>query len=113
MTVADLLRFVIIASLGAIAFITFLVAGTIVGLMWLDSWSCGTCVRYPAGLYVMGLLGILLAVSLGMEAAEASPRWMPWIKSWWPWLTKYREHLIVAGIGAIALIVVMNSRWWF
>ena len=54
MTAADFLRFVIIVSLGVLAFITFLVAGTIVGLMWLDSWTCGTCARYPAGLYIMG-----------------------------------------------------------
>jgi len=43
MTSADFLRFVIIVSLGVLAFITFLVAGTMIGLMWLESWSCGEC----------------------------------------------------------------------
>ncbi len=106
MTAADFLRFVLIVSLGVLAFITFLVAGTIIGLMWLDSWSCGTCARYPAGLYIMGLLGILLAASMGMEAAEETPKWGTWIKA-------NRDLLIIAGISSIALIVVMNSRWWF
>jgi hypothetical protein len=106
MTAADFLRFVIIVSLGVLAFITFLVAGTIVGLMWLDSWTCGTCARYPAGLYIMGLLGILLAASLGMEASEAPAIWGPWIK-------KNRDLLIIGGISFVAFVIVMNSRWWF
>ena len=79
MTAADFLRFVIIVSLGVLAFVTFLVAGTILGLMWLDSWSCGTCTRYPAGLYILGLLGILMIVSISMEASEAPATWGPWI----------------------------------
>ena len=106
MTAADFLRFVIIVSLGVLAFVTFLVAGTIVGLMWLDSWSCGTCNRYPTGLYILGLLGILMMVSIGVEAGDAPATWGPWMK-------KNRDLLIIGAISFVALLVVMNSRWWF
>ena len=106
MTAADFLRFVIIVSLGVLAFVTFLVAGTILGLMWLDSWSCGTCTRYPAGLYILGLLGILMIVSISMEASEAPATWGPWI-------SKNRDVLIIAAISSAAFLIVLNSRWWF
>ncbi len=106
MTAADFLRFVIIVSLGALAFITFLVAGTIIGTMWLDSWSCGTCNRYPAGLYILGLLGILMIISISVEAGDAPAVWTPWIKA-------NRTTLIVGIISFIVFLVVMNSRWWF
>jgi hypothetical protein len=106
MTAADFLRFVIIVSLGVLAFVTFLVAGTILGLMWLDSWSCGTCTRYPAGLYILGLLGILMIVSISMEASDAPATWGPWIK-------KNRDTLIIGAISSAAFLIVLNSRWWF
>lgn len=106
MTAADFLRFVIIVSLGVLAFVTFLVAGTIVALMWLDSWRCGTCSPHPAGMYILALLGILLAASIGMEVGDAPAKWIPWIK-------KNRDTLIVGAIATLALVVVMNSRAWF
>jgi len=106
MTSADFLRFVIIVSLGVLAFITFLVAGTIIGLMWLDTWSCGTCKQYPVGLYILGLLGILYIISISVEASEAPEAWHPWIK-------KNYVTIAVAVASFIAFIIVMNARWWF
>src|SRR3974390_2251376 len=83
MTSADFMRFIIIVSLGVLAFVTFLVAGTIIGLMWLDSWSCGACKQFPVGIYILGLLGILFLVSISIEASEAPEAWEAWIKKNW------------------------------
>ena len=106
MTSADFLRFMIIVSLGVLAFITFLVAGTIIGLMWLDSWSCGSCVRYPVGLYILGLMGILYLISIGIEISDATEPWFEWINK--NWVT-----LVVVMASFITFVIVMNSRWWF
>ncbi len=59
---ADIARMALIVTLGFLAFITFLIAGTIVGLMWLESSNCN-CIHFPVGLYVLALLGILLLAS--------------------------------------------------
>jgi hypothetical protein len=106
MTSADFMRFVIIVSLGVLAFVTFLVAGTIIGLMWLDSWRCGTCKEFPVGLYILGLLGLLLLVSIAMEASEAPEAWEGWIKK--NWMT-----LVIVLVSFITFIIVVNARWWF
>ncbi len=106
MTSADFMRFVIIISLGVLAFITFLVAGTIIGLMWLDSWSCGSCKQYPVGLYILGLLGILYLISIGIEVSEAPGTWAVWIRS--NWVT-----LVIALTSFFTFILVVNARWWF
>ena len=106
MTSADLMRFVIIVSLGVLAFVTFLVAGTIIGLMWLDSWSCGACKQYPVGIYILGLLGILFLVSIAMEASDAPEAWEAWIKK--NWMT-----LAIVIVSFITFILVVNARWWF
>jgi hypothetical protein len=103
MTAADFLRFVIIISLGIVAFITFLVAGTIVGLMWLDSWSCGMCKQSPVGLYILGVLGILLLISIGMEASEAYAPWESWIRESWVTLV-----VVVASVATYFLVL----SWW-
>ena len=106
MTSADFMRFVIIVSLGVLAFVTFLVAGTIIGLMWLDSWSCGSCKEHPVGIYILGLLGIMFLVSIGMEASEAPEAWEDWIKK--NWMT-----LVIVIVSFITFIIVVNARWWF
>jgi hypothetical protein len=106
MTSADFMRFVIIVSLGVVAFITFLVAGTIIGLMWLETWNCGSCIKYPVGIYILGLLGILFMISIGVEASDAPEAWEDWIKRNWMTLT-------VAIVSFITFIVVVNARWWF
>ena len=103
MTSADFLRFVIIISLGILAFITFLVAGTIVGLMWLDSWSCGVCKKYPVGLYILGILGILFLISIGSEASEAHGPWETWMRESWVTVV-----VVIASILAYFLVI----NWW-
>ncbi len=110
MTSADFMRFVIIVSLGVVAFITFLVAGTIVGLMWLESWSCGSCKQYPVGLYILGLLGILFIISISMEASEAPEACSPWFSENWGVLA---ASFTVSAAILMTFIVAMNSRWWF
>jgi hypothetical protein len=102
MTCADVTRFIIIISLGVVSFITFLVAGTIIGLMWLDSFSCVTCKRYPVGIYILGVLGILYLISIGIEASEAPEPWQKWVKE--NWVT-----LAVAAAAGIAAAFVMTS----
>lgn len=106
MTAADFLRFVIIVSLGVLAFITFLAAGTIIGLMWLDSWGCGDCKQYPVGLYILALLGILYLISIGMEASDAPEPWEKWIKA-------NLNTLIIGGVSLITFILVLNWRELF
>ncbi len=106
MTSADIMRFVIIISLGVLAFITFLVAGTIIGLMWLDAWSCGVCKQYPVGLYILGLLGLLFLISIGAEASEAPEPWRKWIETNWVTLS-----VVMASI--VTFIIVINWWWWF
>lgn len=101
MTSADFMRFFIIISLGVLAFITFLVAGTLIGLMWLDSWSCGACKQYPVGLYILGLIGLMFLVSIGMEASEAPEPWEKWISA--NWIT-----LIVIIVSMITFFFVIS-----
>ena len=101
MTSADFLRLVIIISLGIVAFVTFLVAGTIVGLMWLESWSYGSNAEFPVGLYVLGLLGILFLVSIGMEASEAPE---PWLK----WGMTNRMNFLIGGLISLAIMLVFG-----
>ncbi|MGO9473608.1 MAG: hypothetical protein ACLPWS_09410 [Rhodomicrobium sp.] len=103
MTSADFLRFAIIVSLGVLAFVTFLVAGTIVGLMWLDSWSCGSCKQYPVGLYILGLLGILFLIGIGMEVSDAPEPWHKWFKA-------NKMNLLIGAMTGIASIVVFSWR---
>jgi hypothetical protein len=125
---ADIAKYVIIFGLGVLGFITFLIAGTMVGLMWLDSWSCGACARNPAGLYILGVLGILLLSSIGGEAGEASKKWEEYapafqkrMKALGEWARKnWREFwpIPVAIILSIATVfIVMNwwaiGNWWY
>jgi len=100
MTSADFMRFMIIISLGVVSFITFLVAGTIVGLMWLDAFTCVTCKRYPVGIYILGILGILFIISIAMEASEAPGPWQKWLKA-------NRMTLIIVTIAGIAAGLVI------
>jgi hypothetical protein len=100
MTSADFMRFMIIISLGVVSFITFLVAGTITGLMWLDSFTCVTCKKYPVGIYILGILGILYLISIGMEASEAPGPWHSWLKA-------NRMTLIITMLAGIAAGLVM------
>ncbi len=101
MTSADFLRFVIILSLGILAFITFLVAGTIIGLMWLDSWSCGECKQYPVGIYILSLLGVLYLISIGMEVSDAPEPWEKWIRA-------NLNTVVIGGVSFVTFLLVLN-----
>ncbi len=105
MTAADIFRFIIITSLGVLAFITFLVAGTIIGLMWLDSWGCPGCKTYPVGIWILGLLGILFLISIGLELSDAPEAFDKWCRANWAVL-----FVIIASI--VAFIVILNWWWW-
>jgi hypothetical protein len=99
MTAAQVVHFLIVIGLGILAFITFVVAGTILGLMIVEDSGC--CVQYPIGLYVIGVLGILLLISLIRALVLESPVFEA------AWLRNNQEALIVALIILIALIVIL------
>ena len=99
MTVTDVARFALIIALGLLALITFLIAGTIVGLMWVDSSDCN-CVHYPIGLYVLGLFGILLLASMIGESLDAPPVFENWAEN-------QREALIIGVIVLIAIFLLL------
>ncbi len=98
-TVADVARFALIIGLGLLALVTFLMAGTIVGLMWVENSDCD-CVRYPVGLYVLGLFGLLLIASMIGEALDAPPVFENWAEN-------QREALIIGVIVLIAIILLL------
>ena len=101
MTVTDVARFALLVALGLLALVTFLIAGTIVGLMWVDSSDCN-CVHYPIGLYVLGLFGILLLASLIGEAFDATTA-----SAFENWAENYREALVAAAIFLIVVILLL------
>ena len=80
MTAAQLVHFFIVIGLGILAFLTFLVAGTIVGLMIVEDSGCN-CIHYPIGLFVLGLLWLLLLVSLIREIADSPIFDSTWIRN--------------------------------
>jgi hypothetical protein len=100
-TAADIFRFIIITSLGILAFITFLVTGTIIGLMWLDSWSCTGCKTYPVGIWILALLGLLFLISIGFEISDAPETWGKWCKA--NWVTIF---VLIASF--IAFLIILN-----
>lgn len=72
-------KFLIITLLGILAFITFLVTLTILGLMVVDPTGCGDCLRYPVGVWALGILGLFFVVSMGVEWAEARQPMREWL----------------------------------
>jgi hypothetical protein len=100
MTGADVGRFVLLIALGMFAFLAFLYAGTIVGLMWLESSYCN-CLYFPVGLYVLALLAILAIATMISEAID-----MPMIVQGWVDRQKHAE-LQEAFIIALIFIVIM------
>ncbi len=99
MTAADVGRFVLIIALGFLAFVTFLFATTIVGSMWLEASRC-KCLHLPVGLYVLGLIGILLTASIIVESFDAQP----YIETL---LKKQRDVVIAAVIFVIVIILIL------
>lgn len=101
MTVTDVARFALIIALGLLALVTFLIAGTIVGLIWVDGSDCN-CVHYPIGLFVLALFGILLLASMIGEASDARVT-----ETFENWAENQREALIIGGIFLIAIILLL------
>ncbi len=99
MTAAHLVQFLVLLQLGILAFITFLVAATILGLMIYEDSRC-FCLQYPIGLWVLGFFGLLLLVGLVIEFIN-SPIFSI------EWLNANREALIVALLILLALILIL------
>ena len=68
--------------------------------MWLDSSDCN-CLHYPIGIYVLGLLGILLFVSLIVEIFDATTT-----SVFEDWAENRREALVAGVIFLIVLILL-------
>jgi hypothetical protein len=98
--VADVLRLFVITGLGVLAIVTFLVAGTITGLMIVDDESCKYCDAYPIGLWILGLLGGLFAYSMVQVAIEQIPlkaaKWRP----------ESREVVVLLGVACLVFVVI-------
>lgn len=99
MTAADIGRFALIAVLGFFAFVVFLFAGTLVGVMWLDSSRCN-CFHLPAGLFVLALLGIFFISSIIAESLDVQPIFENWVEN-------QREALIIVAISLFFILVVL------
>ena len=99
MTTAQIIHFLVAIGLGILALITFIVAATILGLMLVEDSRC-YCVQYPIGLYVLGVLGILLFGTLISELIEA-----PLFSA--DWITSNRQALIFAILILLAIILVL------
>ena len=98
MTAAQLLHFFIVIGLGILAFLTFIVAGTILGLMIAED-GCN-CIQYPIGLYVLGILWLLLLITIIREIIDG-----PFFTS--KWITDNREALILTLLILLALCIVL------
>ena len=116
MLAAVFFRFLLIFGLGILAFITFLVAGTLLGLMWLDAWRCGDCMRYPVGLYILGLLGLLILGTIGFEASAAAVIWRGWFKTSRTWFLANITTVILILLSIATFFLVINwpsiADWW-
>ena len=116
MLAAFVLRFFIIFSLGVLAFVTFLVATTLIWLMWFDTWRCGMCLSYPVGIYTLALLGLLILGSIAFEAGEAAVIWRAWAIATRKWFIAYWTVPLVVVIAILAILLVLNwyyvVEWW-
>jgi hypothetical protein len=99
MTAAQIIHFVVAIGLGILAFLTFIVAATILGLMLVEDSRCA-CPQYPIGLYVLGLLGLLLLGTIISELIEA-----PLFSA--DWITSNQQALILALLVLLAIIWVL------
>lgn len=100
MTAAQLVQFLIILGLGILAFLTFLVAGTILGLMIVEDSGCSYCLSYPVGLFVLGLLWLLLLISFIRELADSPVFDSTWIKN-------NQEVIVIALLIFIVLLILL------
>jgi hypothetical protein len=99
MTAAHVLQYFILIILGIFAFLTFLVAGTILGLMIYEDSRC-MCVQYPIGLYVLGVFWLFLLGGLVIELINSPVFAVEWLNS-------HREAIILALLILLALILIL------
>ena len=111
MLAAFVFRFFIIFSLGVLAFVTFLVATTLIWLMWFETWRCGMCLSYPVGIYSLALLGLLILLSIAFEAGEAAVIWRAWAIASRRWVIANWTVPLVIAIAILATFIVFN--WWW
>lgn len=104
-TVADLTRFAIILGLGLLSALTFLVAGTIVILMAVEGSGCDWFTYFPVGLFVLGLLGLLILIDLINEATYGPGL----LQEWFQENEKNRYNMLLAAIALIAILLVMRA----
>ncbi len=104
MTGADVGRFVLLIALGIFAFLAFLYAGTIVGLMWLESSYCN-CLYFPVGLYVLALLAILAVATMISEAIDMPLIVQGWVDRQKP--AELQEAFIIALIFIVIMILIL------
>ena len=103
-TAADIARFLIIIALGVLAVITFLVAGTVVVLMTVDSAACDCFRYYPVGLAVLGLLGLFFLIDIIIEAVDAPSVLQDWVMN----SKQNQEMLLLSGICIVAFMIVLH-----
>jgi hypothetical protein len=99
MTAAQILHFFILIGLAILAFITFLVAGTILALMIVEDAHC-KCVHFPVGLIVLFVFWILLLIWLIRELIDSPVLNIEWIRN-------HQEALIVALIIFLVLLFIL------
>jgi hypothetical protein len=104
LTAADIGRFLIIAALGFLASVTFLVAGTIAILMAVETSGCKCFVYTPVGLFVLGVFGLCLLVGIIIEAVDAPEVF----QNWYGKSKENREMLILGTISLVAVLLVLR-----
>jgi hypothetical protein len=98
MTAAQILYILAVLILGILAFITFIVAATILGLMVVETNQYPLV--YPVGLYVLGLVGIIFLAQIIRALIDAPIFTTAWIKS-------NQEALIIALLILLVLIIIL------
>lgn len=100
MSAADFARLALIISLGFLAFLVFIVATTIAGLMAVESSGCA-CGHYPIGIYVLAIVGIMLLTTLIDEAIYTPSLLQMKIQS-------YRDAFIVMVIFFFVVLLLLR-----
>ncbi|MEJ2124494.1 MAG: hypothetical protein P8Y67_05915 [Alphaproteobacteria bacterium] len=104
LTALDIGRFCIIIALGFMATLTFLVSGTILLLMIVETGDCKCFVYMPAGLFVLMIFGISLLVGAIIEGVDAPEVFQNWYSS----SKENRELLVLFTISFLAILIVLN-----
>jgi hypothetical protein len=104
LTALDIGRFCIIIILGFMATLTFLVAGTILLLMIVETGDCKCFVYMPAGLFVLMIFGIALLVGAIIEGVDAPEVFQNWYNS----SKENRELIVLFTISFLAILLVLN-----